>query len=179
MHFRTPHHRAMSNSFYLLLPAALLSCGTPCQTVTLQACEQTGTGSTTAPSRFIDPTCVPLATGWDASTISFAQWCSREASWSVEITLPYDGGVATYVLPSPDIHIYANFVTSTEYYGTGLLPPTLKVTSGTISVTTRNASNGEATVEIEFETTSSETFSVTGHVTYGNCKPDPQTTCES
>jgi hypothetical protein len=55
----------------------------------------------------------------------------------------------------------------------------LKVTSGTISVTTRNASSGEATVEIEFETTSSETFSVTGHVTYGNCKPDPQTTCES
>jgi hypothetical protein len=97
----------------------------------------------------------------------------------VEITLPYGGGATTYTLPSPDIQIYANFVTSTEFYGTGLLPPTLRVTSGTISVTTRDASSGEATVEIEFETTSSESFSVTGHVAYGNCKPDPQTICES
>ena len=172
------HPMARSWSSLLLLPAALLSCGTPCYTETFQACQQTGTASTTAPSRFIDPAC-KMATSWDTSMIGFGQWCSAPASWSVDITLPYDGGVATYALPSPDILIYANFFSSTESYGTGLLPPTLKVISGTIVVTTRNASSGEASVEIEFETSSSERFSVTAHVTYSNCKPDPQTICQS
>jgi hypothetical protein len=60
-----------------------------------------------------------------------------------------------------------------------LLPPTLKVISGTIAVTARSAASGEASVEIELETSSSERFSVTAHVTYASCKPDPQTICES
>jgi hypothetical protein len=133
-----------------------------------------------APPRFIDSSC-PFDIEWGPGpSLSLAQWCTWPAAWSVDLTLPFNQqGAATYALPSSDVRIDANVESSTEYFGTGQLPPTnLKVTGGKLDVISHSSSSGEANVDIVLETAAGDEISANGHVTYGDCTPETVTICE-
>ena len=164
----------------LVLTTILVSCGDPlskmCDTATSFSCQTSQLPALTAPPRFITNTC-PISGSWAVTVGAFAQGCSDgEPSWQVNVVLP--PGPATYALPSSSVPIVAYFCAAEgDCFSNDLDPPSLQVTSGTITVKSETASGGTVSLDMEFETTAGDHISFAGPVIYGNCIPETTNNC--
>jgi hypothetical protein len=145
----------------------LVSCGNPfanmCPTETDTVCSAWEMPILTAPHGFIDTTCAPSGT-WANNQMQFVQDCGNNAGWEVTVALPSNGGTGTYSLSPPGVQIAASFATPTGLFQTSSNPPSLQVTSGTITVKSETDTGGEGSVNIEFETSTGEHISLVGPV---------------
>jgi len=64
-----------------------------------------------------------------------------------------------------------------DCFSNDLDPPSLQVTSGTITVKSETASGGTVSLDMEFETTAGDHISFAGPVIYGNCIPETTNNC--
>jgi hypothetical protein len=125
-----------------------------------------------APPRLFPTTCSVSGTlANSANTLmTFAQDCSGGPNWGVSVALP--SKAATYALPSPAVSIDANFcVGGGDCFSNYPGPPSLQLTSGTITVKSETPSGGEASLDIEFETSAGDNISLAGPANFANCIP--------